>query len=220
MPPGRSPLGGLPRLPLLLAGAVVVVAAAVFAGVELTRGHGLPPPPSVLPPAVVPTTTTTTVPAPPLASFPLSTMKDPFAPLVPPYATVAPVPSSTTTSTTTPTTVTTTEPTVVSTTEPTTVPTTEPSAPPTTAAPAPTTAPSTGSAPTAGEQVALLDVYTYEGEVVAEVRVDNTVYPHLAPGQVFATDYKVVSLDEQTACGQFLHGDSEFGLCKGQEILE
>ena len=40
----------------------------------------------------------------------------------------------------------------------------------------------------------------------------------VAAGQVFATNYKVVSLSG--TCGQFLFGDSPFSLCKGEQVIK
>jgi hypothetical protein len=75
-----------------------------------------------------------------------------------------------------------------------------------------------GTAPRASQRVALLDVYQLSGATVADVRVNSTVYTHLAPGEQFAGSYKVVSL--QGTCGSFLFGDERFRLCKGEEVLK
>ena len=53
---------------------------------------------------------------------------------------------------------------------------------------------------------------------MADVRVNSTVYTQLAPGEVFAGSYKVVSL--AGTCGSFLFGDERFRLCKGEEVLK
>jgi hypothetical protein len=72
--------------------------------------------------------------------------------------------------------------------------------------------------PRASQRVALLNVYTKNGKTVADVRVNDTVYTALTPGQTFASNYKVVSL--QGNCGTFLFGDERFQLCEGQEVLK
>jgi hypothetical protein len=74
------------------------------------------------------------------------------------------------------------------------------------------------TAPRRSQQVALLNVYTKGGKTVADVRVNDTVYTAVAPGQTFATNFQVVSLQGQ--CGTFLFGDERFQLCKGEEVLK
>jgi len=74
------------------------------------------------------------------------------------------------------------------------------------------------TAPRRSQQVALLNVYTKNGQTVADVRVNDTVYTALAPGQTFATNFQVVSL--QGKCGTFLFGDERFQLCEGEEVLK
>jgi hypothetical protein len=66
--------------------------------------------------------------------------------------------------------------------------------------------------------VALLNVYTKGGQTVADVRVNDTVYTAVAPGQTFASSFQVVSL--QGKCGTFLFGDERFQLCEGEEVLK
>lgn len=39
-------------------------------------------------------------------------------------------------------------------------------------------------------------------------------------GQVFATNFKAVSLSQAEECGRFLFGDDSFRLCKGEETLK
>jgi hypothetical protein len=75
-----------------------------------------------------------------------------------------------------------------------------------------------GTEPRASQRVALLDVYQLGGATVSDVRVNSTVYTHLAPGEQFAGSYKVVSLEG--TCGSFLFGDERFRLCKGEEVLK
>jgi hypothetical protein len=72
--------------------------------------------------------------------------------------------------------------------------------------------------PRRSQRVALLNVYQAGGRTVADVRVNDTVYPRLAPGATFAGNFKVVSL--QGSCGTFLFGDERFQLCKGEEVLK
>jgi hypothetical protein len=72
--------------------------------------------------------------------------------------------------------------------------------------------------PRRSQRVALLNVYQAGGRTVADVRVNDTVYPRLAPGATFASTFKVVSL--QGSCGTFLFGDESFRLCKGEEVLK
>ena len=74
------------------------------------------------------------------------------------------------------------------------------------------------TAPRPSQRVALLNVYTKNGKTVADVRVNDTVYTAVAPGQTFATNFRVVSLQGQ--CGTFLFGDERFQLCKGEEVLK
>ncbi|MER3452514.1 MAG: hypothetical protein C4344_02170, partial [Acidimicrobiia bacterium] len=67
-------------------------------------------------------------------------------------------------------------------------------------------------------RVALLEIFEDAGVRVANVRVDDTVYERLKPGDVFAGSYKVVSLER--TCGTFLFGDDRFRLCVGEEVLK
>lgn len=89
-----------------------------------------------------------------------------------------------------------------------------------------TTAGGTGTAggggsaePRRGARVALQDVFAEGGQVKANVRVDDTVHK-VAAGEVFATNFKVVSLSQGERCGRFLLGDDPFRLCKGEELLK
>ena len=84
-----------------------------------------------------------------------------------------------------------------------------------------TTAPSAGGSgnePRTAQRIALLDVYDKGGKRVANVRVNDTVYEAVAPGQQFATSFQLVSLDG--SCGTFLFGDDRFRLCQGEEVLK
>ena len=72
--------------------------------------------------------------------------------------------------------------------------------------------------PRRSQRVALLNVYSKNGKTVADVRVNDTVYTAIAPGQTFASNFQLVSLQGQ--CGTFLFGDERFQLCKGEEVLK
>jgi hypothetical protein len=77
-----------------------------------------------------------------------------------------------------------------------------------------------GSAePRRGARVALQDVFVEGGKVKANVRVNDTVHK-VAAGEVFATNFKAVSLSQGDRCGRFLLGDDPFRLCKGEELLK
>ncbi len=73
--------------------------------------------------------------------------------------------------------------------------------------------------PTRGQAVTLLDVFDDAEGTKAQIQVGSTAYL-VGVGDVFATSYKVLSLDLASGCGSFLFGDSAFELCKGQEILK
>ena len=72
--------------------------------------------------------------------------------------------------------------------------------------------------PRSSQRVALLDVYEKGGRRVANVRVNDTVYEAVAPGDDFAGSFRLVSLDG--SCGSFLFGDDRFRLCQGEEVLK
>ncbi len=67
--------------------------------------------------------------------------------------------------------------------------------------------------------MALQDVFTEGGRAKANVRVNDTVHK-VSAGQVFAGNFKVVSLSQSDRCGRFLFGDDSFRLCKGEEVLK
>jgi hypothetical protein len=91
-----------------------------------------------------------------------------------------------------------------------------PSGPGGTTPPTVTTVPS--DQPPAGTSVALLDVFqSSDGTPKAKVQVGSTVYT-VGDGTVFATSYRVVSLN--APCGQFLFGDAPFKLCVGEEVIK
>jgi hypothetical protein len=72
--------------------------------------------------------------------------------------------------------------------------------------------------PEPGTSVALLDVFQQQdGTEMAKVQVGSTVFT-VGEGDVFATSYRVVSLD--APCGQFLFGDAPFKLCEGEEVIK
>lgn len=77
----------------------------------------------------------------------------------------------------------------------------------------------TSTEPIRGARVALLDVFAEGGKVVANVKVNDTVYK-VSDGQVFATSFKVVALSQADDCGRFVFGDDAFRLCKGEESLK
>ena len=79
-----------------------------------------------------------------------------------------------------------------------------------------TTAPPTEPRPS--QRVALLDIYEENGRRVANVRVNDTVYEGVGPGDEFAGSFRVVSLDDR--CGTFLYGDDRFRVCQGEEVLK
>lgn len=87
-----------------------------------------------------------------------------------------------------------------------------------------TTAPGGSSGGQANEprrqqRVALLDVLRRQGRVVAQVRVNDTVHT-VGEGDVFAENYRVLSIDEANKCGRFIFGDEQFRLCRGEETLK
>lgn len=69
------------------------------------------------------------------------------------------------------------------------------------------------------QRVALLDVLRRDGRLVAQVRVNDTVYT-VGEGDVFADNYRVLSIDEPNECGRFIFGDEQFRLCRGEETLK
>ena len=75
------------------------------------------------------------------------------------------------------------------------------------------------SEPRRGARVSLQDVFVEGGKVKANVRVNDTVHK-VAAGEVFATNFKVVSLSQADRCGRFVFGDDPFRLCKGEQLLK
>jgi hypothetical protein len=76
-----------------------------------------------------------------------------------------------------------------------------------------------GTQPRRGARVALQDVFVEGGRVKANVRVNDTVH-RVAAGEVFASNFKAVSLSQGDRCGRFLFGDDPFRLCRGEELLK
>lgn len=68
-----------------------------------------------------------------------------------------------------------------------------------------------------GRVVTLIDVYTSDGETVAVVQVDSTLY-EVRRGDDFAGNFRVVSIDPP--CATLLYGDDAFTLCEGQRTLK
>jgi hypothetical protein len=90
----------------------------------------------------------------------------------------------------------------------------EASAPEPTVSPAgtPPPAPSGGSSITIdGHTVVLLDLFTQDGQNMAQVEVDGTVYT-AKEGETFAQNYTLQSVDG--SCADFLYGDQSFTLCQ------
>ena len=186
-------------------GAVAILALLVFA---LTRGGGSP---SSTPSTTAPsgragseralatgrraqtspsTTTTTTTPVESMPdSFETFTERNPFQPAVGVSTGVTTPETGATTATTAPPSSGTSGGTVTGGTA-----TTETTTPP-------------SQNPSSGTVVQLLEVVPVNGQQSARVQVASTVYT-VAPGQTFATSYKLVSLSG--SCGQFLFGDSPF----------
>jgi hypothetical protein len=89
----------------------------------------------------------------------------------------------------------------------------------------PTTAPSGVQAgpipspvPAAVRTVTLDSVWTDgTGLLAANVRVDDVAYA-VTQGQDFAFSYRLLSLDQESACGVFLYGDKRFSLCQGEQV--
>lgn len=173
---------------------VVVVVATVLGGGGGGGGGEAPAPRAVGP---RPSATTTTAPVAagerPAETFEVFSTKNPFTPLVgtapPGTPTTAPV-------------------------------TTAPGAPATTApgGVGGATTTTAGVEPRRAQRVALLEIFTEGGERLATVRVNDTVYERLRPGDTFAVSYKVVALEDR--CGTFLFGDDRFRLCVGEEVLK
>ena len=68
-----------------------------------------------------------------------------------------------------------------------------------------------------GHTVKLMDVFNKNGDTVAQVQVDGTVYT-VSQGETFAESFQVLSISGK--CATLLFGDDEFNLCEGEEILK
>jgi hypothetical protein len=68
-----------------------------------------------------------------------------------------------------------------------------------------------------GRVISLVDVVTANGERMAVVQVDTTVY-EVARGQVFAGSFELRSIDG--SCVSLLYGDNGFQLCPGETVLK
>lgn len=225
-PVAGGPFGFLPSDPrtrnFTIAGIVVALLLLLFVASRLLLGGGgedQTATPTTIPGTPAPRPTTTTVVGTP-ESFEVFSTKNPFTPLINPPGTgggPAPVftPGVTTATTRAPgttggpgTTGTTSRPgTGTGTSGGTTGTTTR------------TAQGGTATEPRQSQRVALLDVFTQRGRVMASVRVNDTVY-RVGEGETFAGNYKVVSLSASTECGRFLFGDSQFRLCRGEETLK
>ncbi|MBV8160328.1 MAG: hypothetical protein JO265_05340 [Acidimicrobiia bacterium] len=192
IPPGQQR-----AVVIAAAGAVVLLLFFLVVLPNLFGGGGGGTGTTAQPPLVRPPVSTTVAPAPaaPAGSFEQFMGKDPFAPLMSPAtpggggATPTTVAGGGTTGATT-----------------------------TTVAGAGGASGGTATQPLPSQRVALLNIYVKGGATVADVRVDDTVYTGVAPGQTFASNFQLVSLQGQ--CGTFLFGDERFQLCKGEEVLK
>ena len=85
--------------------------------------------------------------------------------------------------------------------------------------PSPTPTPTGTARPTDGDgetkTVALLDIFTADGERMATVEVDGQEFT-VVEGDVFADNFRVIELTKR--CGTFVFGDERFTLCIGQEV--
>ncbi|MDQ3574181.1 MAG: hypothetical protein M3378_09385 [Actinomycetota bacterium] len=184
---------------LVAAGVAAVVLLLVLLRLATGGGGGEGSPPTTQPPTPRPgaTTTTTTTPgAGPRETFEVFATKNPFVPLRSLGGGAAPPGAST------------------------------PGVPaPGTGAAGGAAGGSTGGAPGGsteprrGSRVALQDVFVEGGKVKANVRVNDTVHK-VGAGDVFATNFKAVSLSQADRCGRFLFGDDSFRLCRGEEVMK
>lgn len=83
----------------------------------------------------------------------------------------------------------------------------------------PSPSPSPSPTPMEGEQlgdhtVALIDIFTRNGEPMAQVEVDGTTYV-VSEGDRFADNFRLV--DIRGGCADFLFGDEPFTLCEPGE---
>jgi ABC-type cobalt transport system substrate-binding protein len=222
---GGGPFGFLPDDPrtrnFTIAGIVVALLLFLFVASRLLFGGGGGSGETAAPttvPGAAPVRTTTTRPAAGAAeSFEVFSTKNPFTPLINPPGTGGTPGIISTPGTVSPGTSGTVAPGTTGTTRPGTTATTSRSG--TTGTTTRTATGGGATEPRRSERVALLDVFTQRGHVMASVRVNDTVY-RVGEGETFAGNYKVVSLSASTECGRFLFGDSQFRLCRGEETLK
>ncbi|MEO7803559.1 MAG: hypothetical protein ABIS18_03760 [Actinomycetota bacterium] len=74
-----------------------------------------------------------------------------------------------------------------------------------------------GAAPTGGQRIQLLDVFTDKGATKAQIKVGSTVFT-VSVGEVFASNFKLISISG--TCATLLHGDDKFTLCEGEEVFK
>lgn len=194
--PGGDP-GSRRRLPVLLGAGVVLLVLVVIAVWALSGGGGDEAPPTAAPREPAPGgrgPTTTTAPGTGGGeTFEVFTTRNPFLPLRSPQG--GPLPPGAA------------------------GPQPSPGGPAPLGVP-PARPPAPGrTEPRRGPRVALLDVFAEGRRTVANVRVNDTVYK-VAPGQSFASGFRVVSLSRAEGCGRFLFGGNSFRLCKDEEILK
>jgi hypothetical protein len=68
-----------------------------------------------------------------------------------------------------------------------------------------------------GQVLTLVDVATKDGQPVAIIKVDTSIY-EVPEGGVFATFYQVRAIDG--SCASVLYGDDGFTLCRGDRVLK
>lgn len=94
---------------------------------------------------------------------------------------------------------------------PTATPTPTPTPTPTVSpAPSPSPGPPGASTQVGGKTVTLIDVFTEDGQLFAQVEVDGDVFT-VQEGDTFADNFKLVDIDG--SCATFLFGDERFTLC-------
>lgn len=173
------------RKMLIVLGVVAGLAAVYFLATSLLGGEEEPPPAAEPPPA-------TEVPSPVPTETPTETPppvlvvggRDPFS-IPPALLTTSPSPGDGTTSP-------------------------SPGGTPT----PPPTAPGGGTSTTmGGRTIVLLSIFTRDGEQLAQVEVDGTVFT-VSEGESFAGNFQLVSISG--SCARFLFGDEGFTLCEAE----
>lgn len=186
--------------PALIAGVgVLALILLVLLAMSLLGGSSSEEVVTSVPRPRVVTTSTATATAPPPETFEVFESKDPFRPLVAPPSTggTSGTPAGTTVGTTGGGTTGTTGGT--------------------------STGGSTGSggapAPTGGERVQLVDIFSQGGSNKAQVKVGSEVFT-VSVGQSFGPSnvYKLLSISGK--CATLLHGDDKFTLCEGEEVFK